>query len=82
MQIGALSGQMEFSLLSAVLRSKDLTVRGAGSGVWPVSRSKGIPAMLEMLKAVRKEGVKVASLSEIEETWTKKQQRVAYMTIQ
>jgi len=72
-QIAALSGQMDINLPSAVLRSKDLTIRGAGPGAWPMSRmSVEIPAMLEMLKAVKSEGVEVVSLSEIEEAWTRK----------
>lgn len=78
--IGALSGDMEMSVPGAVLRSKDITMRGSGPGAWAMAEVlKEMPALLEALKHVPKQPIKVVKLSEVEEQWEREEkERVVF----
>lgn len=70
--IGALSGEMEMNVPGAILRSKDITIRGSGPGAWQMSAVlKEMPALLEALKHVPEQPIKVTKLSEVESQWDK-----------
>lgn len=62
-------------LPGAVLRSKDITIRGAGPGAWSLGALVGeLPAILEALKGVRmRDGsVRVVRMEDVESEWEAK----------
>lgn len=72
MHVGSLAGVQEISLPSAVLRSKDISIRGSGPGNWQVGGFlKELPALLEALKRAPSQGVRVVPLSEVEREWVR-----------
>jgi NADPH:quinone reductase-like Zn-dependent oxidoreductase len=76
--IGSMAGD-ETPLSSATLRSRDVTIRGAGPGAWsPIAMAKEIPGMLGVLKGMKDDGkmVKRMKLEEVEEAWKVKGPRV------
>lgn len=67
--IGSVAGA-EAVLPSAALRSRDLTVRGAGPGAWRLRELKEeIPGMLGMLKGVTMDEVRTVKLADVEAGW-------------
>lgn len=71
-QIGSVSGQMEISIPGALLRSKDLTLRGSGPGSWRmVDYVEILPEMLKMVGGLKVEegGVRTAKLEDVESVW-------------
>lgn len=82
--IGSMAGD-ETPLSSATIRSRDVTLRGAGPGAWsPVAMAKEIPGMLGVLKDMKDDGkmVKKMKLSELEEAWKVKGPRVVLVNEQ
>jgi NADPH:quinone reductase-like Zn-dependent oxidoreductase len=76
--IGGLAGT-EMMLPGHVLRSKDITIRGAGPGSWSREAMRPeIPKILNAFKTFKKQEVKVVPLSEIEEHWDNKKDRVVF----
>jgi NADPH:quinone reductase-like Zn-dependent oxidoreductase len=70
--IGGLAG-LTLELPGAVLRSKDITIRGAGPGSWSMHHStKEIPGLLEALKGMKKQSVRVVKLEDVEKVWDEK----------
>jgi len=70
-EIGGLSGQQEINLPGAILRSKDVTIRGAGPGAWQMKKIGGeLEEMLKVLKGFRNQ-VDVVPLKDVETAWTK-----------
>ena len=68
--IGGLSGEMEISLPGAVLRSKNLTLRGSGPGAWSTQELAAVlPEMLAALKSVPEQPVKTAKFADVESEW-------------
>jgi len=68
-QIGSLAG-LTADLPSAVLRSKDITLRGSGPGAWRLETLRTeYPAVLVALKDQKPREVKVVKLKDIEEVW-------------
>lgn len=68
--IGSLSGDMEISLPGAVLRSKPLTIRGSGPGGWSTRDLAAVmPDLLEALKLVPEQPIKVVKLADVESEW-------------
>ncbi|KAH0274488.1 quinone oxidoreductase, partial [Aureobasidium melanogenum] len=76
--IGGLAGT-EMMLPGHVLRSKDITIRGAGPGSWSREAMRPeIPEILNAFKTFRTQNVKVVPLSEIEEDWHNKNERIVF----
>ncbi|CAD0112849.1 unnamed protein product [Aureobasidium uvarum] len=76
--IGGLSGT-EMVLPGHVLRSKDITIRGAGPGSWSREAMRPeVPKILNAFKTFKKQEVKVVPLSEIEEHWHNKSERIVF----
>lgn len=68
--IGALSGQMEINLPGAILRSKNVSLKGSGPGAWdPRELSKIMPELLTALKNVPPQPVRTAKLEGVEKEW-------------
>lgn len=68
--IGSLGGALEIALPGAVLRSKNLTIRGSGPGAWSMQEAGAtLPEMLVALKDVPKQPVRVAKLADVETEW-------------
>ena len=71
-QIGTL-GTPTMDLAAAILRSKDITMRGTGPGAWSMADLRAeLPGMAMATKALRPIGVKVAKLSDVESVWGEK----------
>ena len=69
--IGGLSGVMEISLPGAVLRSRNLTIRGSGPGAWSLQEVASVmPDMLAAFKNVPEQPLKVEKLENVESVWT------------
>jgi NADPH:quinone reductase-like Zn-dependent oxidoreductase len=76
--IGGLAGT-EMMLPGHILRSKDITIRGAGPGSWSREAMRPeIPKILNAFKTFKRQEVKVVPLSEIEEHWHNKKDRVVF----
>ena len=70
--IGGLAGQT-LDLPGAELRSKDITIRGAGPGSWTMQQyAKEIPGLLEAMKGLKKQSVRVVKLEDVEKAWEEK----------
>jgi len=69
--VGALSGQPEINLPGAVLRSKDVTIRGAGPGAWQMKKIGGeLEGMLNVLKGFSQH-VDAVPLEDVETAWNR-----------
>ncbi|KAF2213062.1 hypothetical protein CERZMDRAFT_96733 [Cercospora zeae-maydis SCOH1-5] len=67
--IGALS-TTEISLPGHVLRSKDITIRGAGPGSWSMqSFLKTLPNLLAAMRKVQDQPIRVAKFDDLEQEW-------------
>ncbi|KAF2437072.1 quinone oxidoreductase [Tothia fuscella] len=75
-QIGSLSAT-EVNLSAAVLRSKDLTLRGAGPGSWSMAQMREqMPKLLEALVNVKPSKFSVVKLEDIESAWGRTRERL------
>jgi len=71
-QIGSMAG-VDANLASANLRSKNITMRGAGPGAWTFPQLMGeYSNILLALKHVKKQEVNVVKLADIEKVWNEK----------
>jgi NADPH:quinone reductase-like Zn-dependent oxidoreductase len=71
-QVGSMAG-LEANLVSANLRSKNITMRGAGPGAWTFPQLIGeYGNILNALKSVKKQEVRVVKLADIEKVWNEK----------
>jgi NADPH:quinone reductase-like Zn-dependent oxidoreductase len=71
-QIGSMAG-LEANLVSANLRSKNITMRGAGPGAWTFPQLIGeYGNILNALKSVKKQEVRVVKLADIAKVWNEK----------
>ena len=78
-QIGGMAG-LEVSLPGAILRSKDITIRGAGPGAWTFrDLAESVPGILTALKDVPKRDVRVVKLSEVEKVWNDSGDRMVFI---
>ncbi|KAK3671661.1 hypothetical protein LTR78_008394 [Recurvomyces mirabilis] len=67
--IGMLSGQ-DLVLPGAVIRSKNLTIRGSGPGSWAMHEmAESIDGLLGLVKRIPKQPIKAAKLEDIETVW-------------
>jgi NADPH:quinone reductase-like Zn-dependent oxidoreductase len=68
-EIGSLAS-LEMNIPSAILRSKNLTIRGSGPGAWSMQEvAKTMPEMIQAMKDVPEQPVKVVKLADVEEEW-------------
>jgi NADPH:quinone reductase-like Zn-dependent oxidoreductase len=75
-QIGSLASP-EMNLPSAILRSKDITVRGAGPGAWKMSDfALQLPDLLNALTKVKPQPLKTIALKDIEDGWKDQSDRL------
>lgn len=71
-QIGSMAG-LEANLVAANLRSKNITIRGAGPGAWTFPQLIGeYGNILNALKSVKKQEVRVVKLADIGKVWNEK----------
>lgn len=71
-QIGTL-GTPTMELTATILRSMNITMRGAGPGAWNMGDLRAeLPAMAMATNSLRPLGVKVAKLSDVEKVWGEK----------
>ncbi|KAK1062447.1 hypothetical protein LTR74_010286 [Friedmanniomyces endolithicus] len=67
--IGGLSGQKLF-LPGAILRSKNLTIRGSGPGAWRMQDvAESIDELLEVVKGIPEQPIKLVKLKDTEAVW-------------
>jgi NADPH:quinone reductase-like Zn-dependent oxidoreductase len=75
-QIGSLASA-EMKLPSTVLRSKDITIRGAGPGAWKMSEfALQLPDLLNALVKVKTQPLKTVALKDIEKAWEDRSDRL------
>ncbi|KAL1864204.1 hypothetical protein Daus18300_007801 [Diaporthe australafricana] len=68
-QIGVLSGG-DVTLPAALLRSKIITMRGAGPGSWTMLQlAAETPGMLEAVKDLKADSLHIAKLEDVESVW-------------
>ncbi|KAK4504677.1 hypothetical protein PRZ48_002638 [Zasmidium cellare] len=69
--IGAVSGVTEIDLPGAILRSKDITIRGSGPGAWNMKDfAASLPELLGIVSGMEEKGpVHVAKLEDVEREW-------------
>jgi hypothetical protein len=80
-QIGCLAG-LELTLPGAILRAKNITLRGSGPGAWSMAESKEeIPKLLETLATIKPFPVKAVPLSDIEGAWDAKEDKRVVFTM-
>jgi len=78
-QIGSLAG-LDISLPGAVLRSKNITLRGAGPGSWSMSHfAKELPGLLAAVARLPNMDLKVRRLEEADEAWAAKRERTVFV---
>ncbi|KAK6530436.1 hypothetical protein TWF694_003788 [Orbilia ellipsospora] len=78
--VGGLAG-LDVTIPGSVLRSNQITIRGAGPGSWSMGHlGKELPGLLKAFASVKPRNVKVLPLSEIENTWSyeKSDERIVY----
>jgi NADPH:quinone reductase-like Zn-dependent oxidoreductase len=75
-QIGSLTGN-SMTMPSAVLRSKQIILRGAGPGAWSMKESgEQLPRCLEAMKDVKPSKFSVVKLADIESAWGRTKERL------
>ncbi|KAK5108188.1 hypothetical protein LTR62_008719 [Meristemomyces frigidus] len=68
--IGGLSREQDIMLPGAVLRSKNLTIRGSGPGAWAMHEvAESMDELLEMVKSIPEQPVRVAKFADVEKVW-------------
>ncbi|KAF2843109.1 hypothetical protein M501DRAFT_1012476 [Patellaria atrata CBS 101060] len=74
-QIGSLAGQ-SIDLPSALLRGKDVTLRGAGPGAWRFDQLQAeLPGLLEAMVGLKGPETRTVRFEMVEEEWGKKEGR-------
>ncbi|KAK5306204.1 hypothetical protein LTR99_001894 [Exophiala xenobiotica] len=78
-QIGSVAG-LDISLPGAVLRSKNITMRGAGPGAWSLPHfGKELPGLLAAVAGLPKMDLKVRKLEDAAEAWAAKRDRTVFV---
>lgn len=69
--IGAVSGVLEINIPGAIMRSKDITIRGSGPGSWSMKDFEAsLPELLGIVGEFERGPVKVAKLEDVEKEWS------------
>ncbi|KUJ20228.1 uncharacterized protein LY89DRAFT_780061 [Mollisia scopiformis] len=78
-QIGSMAGT-EAALPGAVLRSKDITLRGSGPGAFKISDLvDSLPGLLNVLKSVPERDLRVVSLVDVKKVWNQGGERIVFI---
>lgn len=78
-QIGTVAGP-DIALPGAVLRSKNITIRGAGPGAWAMPLfAKVLPDMLEAVAKLPDMQLTVRKLEEVDAAWANKKERTVFV---
>ncbi|KIX01324.1 uncharacterized protein Z518_09049 [Rhinocladiella mackenziei CBS 650.93] len=78
-QIGAVAGN-DITLPGALLRSKDITMRGAGPGAWSMPHfAKELPGLLAAVATLPNMDLKVRKLEDVESAWAAKRERTVFV---
>ena len=78
-QIGTMAGP-DISLPGALLREKNITIRGAGPGAWPMPLfAKELPDLLRAVSKLPDMGLTVRKLEEVKEAWGNKKERTVFV---
>ena len=79
LQIGTVCGA-DICLPGALLRSKNITIRGSAAGAWPMAQlSKELPGLLEAICKLPDMGLKVRRLEEAEMAWQMEGERTVFV---
>jgi len=79
-QIGSLSST-EMNFPGDILRSKDITMRGAGPGSWSMKdMGKQLPAMVQAFAHVKPQKLKTVALKDTEAAWSNESGRFVVVT--
>lgn len=69
-QIGSLAGE-QIDLPSAVLRSKNVALRGSGPGAWSLQElQREMPGIVEVAASLERQKLRVEKLQDIERVWS------------
>ncbi|KIW20907.1 hypothetical protein PV08_01486 [Exophiala spinifera] len=78
-QIGSVAG-LDTPLPAAILRSKNLTMRGAGPGAWSMQHfGKELPGLLTAVAKLPKMDLKVRKLEDAADAWAAKKDRTVFV---
>ncbi|EXJ56495.1 hypothetical protein A1O7_06839 [Cladophialophora yegresii CBS 114405] len=78
-QIGTVAGN-DIALPGAVLRSKNITIRGAGPGAWAMSQfAKELPDLLDAVAKLPDMELTVRKLEEVDAAWGNKKERTVFV---
>ncbi|OCT48629.1 alcohol dehydrogenase [Cladophialophora carrionii] len=78
-QIGTVAGN-DVALPGAVLRSKNITIRGAGPGAWAMSQfAKELPDLLDAVAKLPDMELTVRKLEEVDAAWGHKKERTVFV---
>jgi NADPH:quinone reductase-like Zn-dependent oxidoreductase len=79
LQIGTVCGA-DMCLPGALLRTKNITIRGSGPGAWPLSQlSKELPDLLEVISRLPDMGLKAKRLEDVETAWLSERDRTVFV---
>jgi NADPH:quinone reductase-like Zn-dependent oxidoreductase len=79
LQIGTVCGA-NMCLPGALLRTKNITIRGSGPGAWPLSQlSKELPDLLEVISRLPDMGLKARRLEDVETAWLSEPERSVFV---
>ncbi|KIV77408.1 hypothetical protein PV11_09205 [Exophiala sideris] len=78
-QIGTVAGP-DIALPGAVLRSKNITMRGAGPGSWTLQQfGKELPTLLAAVAKLPDMALRARKLEEVQEAWAAKKERIVFV---
>jgi len=79
LQIGTICGA-NTCLPGALLRTKNITIRGSGLGAWPLSQlSKELPDLLEVISRLPDMGLKARRFEDVEAAWLSERDRTVFV---
>jgi NADPH:quinone reductase-like Zn-dependent oxidoreductase len=78
-QVGSLTGN-DMNLSSAILRSKNITLRGTGPGAWNMKEyGEQLPKCIEAMAELKPSNFSVVGLKDIESAWGRTKERLVFV---
>ena len=78
-QIGSMAG-LESNLPSALLRSKDITMRGSGPGAWSMQQfASETEALVRAVEKLSRQSIVERGLEEVEKGWGNERERTVFV---
>jgi NADPH:quinone reductase-like Zn-dependent oxidoreductase len=78
-QIGSMAG-LESSIPAALLRSKDVTIRGSGPGAWSMQQfASEAEGLLRAVEKLSKQAITLRGLDEIDAAWGNERERTVFV---